>query len=141
MSAYTWLVIAGTLIAVEMMTGTFYLLMLSVAAIIAWLAQHSDASFLLQSIVFLTASALLVGTTYRYRQLKAKTAAYNPADNLDAGAVVTVTHWQNGVGQAHYRGSHWQVVLDLPNEPSSEPIDGEYRITRIEGTRLCVLAH
>ena len=135
MSSYTWLIVAAILLATELASGTFYLLMLAIAAVVAWLAQWTGASFLVQAVVFLLASAILVTWVHRYRKQKNRTPSTNAADMLDAGEIVTVSEWHNGVGHTHYRGSVWQAVLQTPNE---HPQTGEYRIVRFEGTRLMV---
>lgn len=135
MTSYTWLIIGAVLVAIELTTGTFYLLMLAVAAMIAWIFQFTGASFLVQSMVFLIASGILVAFLHRYRAHRAHNASFNEADQLDAGEVVHVNQWHDGIGITHYRGSSWQVVLEIPQE---SPKAGTYRIVRFEGSRLMV---
>ena len=135
MSSYTWLIIAAVLLATELASGTFYLLMLAIAAAAAWFAQLLGTSFLTQALIFLIASAVLVTWVHLYRK-QTKDTTPNPTDDiLDAGEIITVTDWHNGIGHTHYRGSAWQVVLQAHNE---QPQAGEYRIVRFEGTRLMV---
>lgn len=135
MFSYTWLIVSAILVAVELASGTFYLLMLAVAAMIAWIFHFSGASFLVQAVVFLITSGILVAFLHRYRSQKALTAGINVADQLDAGEIVHVSQWHDGIGLTHYRGSSWQVVLETPQE---SPHAGAYRIVRFEGSRLMV---
>ncbi|TDR32397.1 NfeD family protein [Hydromonas duriensis] len=135
MSTYSWLVIATVLLVIEITTGTFYLLMLAIAAVCAWFGYLLGASFLSQSLIFLVASAILVSLVYRYRTQKLRQAVPNLADQLDTGEIVMVNKWHNGVGDTQYRGAHWQVVLETPIE---HPTTGQYRIVRLDGTRLLV---
>ena len=135
MSSYSWLIVAAVLLATELASGTFYLLMLAIAATTAWFAQWAGTSFLGQALVFLIASAILVTWVHRYRKQKNSTSSNNADDILDADEIITVSEWHNGIGHTHYRGSVWQAVLQTPSE---HPQAGEYRIVRFEGTRLMV---
>ena len=131
---YTWLIVAGILLIAELLTGTFYLLMLAIAGVIAWFAMLLNFDFLAQSIVFLISASILVLFTQRLRaRLNANTKP-NLADNLDAGEIIT--DWVDGVGISHYRGSQWAVVLDVPDAQTLP--DGSYRITQLDGTRIRV---
>lgn len=135
MFSYTWLIIGAILVAIELSTGTFYLLMLAVAAITAWLFQFTGATFLVQAVVFLITSGVLVTFLHRYRAQKSLTNTVNIADQLDAGEIVHVSEWQDGIGITHYRGASWQVILETPQD---SPQAGAYRIVKFEGSRLMV---
>lgn len=138
MSTYTWLVVAGMLLIAELLTGTFYLLMLALAALLSWVAFGLGTNFLVQTLVFFISAGVLVTLVYHRRARSANgTSEYSTvADQLDAGEIVSVYEWLNGVGIAHYRGAQWAVVLDIAdNQPL---LDGAYRIVRLDGTRLRV---
>lgn len=132
---YMWLIIAAILIVIELNSGTFYLLMLSIASIAAWLAQQLGASFLIQGFVFFITSGLLVKVVHNYRRKRQLTEPKNQASNLDTGAIITVYDWQNAIGNTKYRGAHWQVVL---NDISDIETDGAYQIIEIDSNRLSV---
>ena len=134
-STYIWLIIAGILAATEIATGTFYLLMLALAALITWVADRMGAPFLVQTTVFLLASIVLSFFVHQYRRKHQSSDATNVADDLDAGEIVTVSHWQNGIGTTHYRGTKRQVIL---NDTKLTPVNGQYQIVRFEGNRLLV---
>lgn len=134
--AYTWLIIAGILLIAEMLSGTFYLLMLAIAAVCAWFALLLGLDFLNQTVVFLICAAILTVLTRRYRyRLNARNRP-NLAENLDAGQIITVHEWIEGIGHTHYRGTQWAVQMD---QPDSQPLpDGSYRIVRLDGTQIRV---
>ena len=134
--SYTWLVVAGILLLLELSTGTFYLLMLAVASLITWFAMQAGAGFLAQAIVFLISAALLVYITRSVRAQQSKHDTPSLADNLDAGEHIHVEQWQDRVGRTHYRGAQWAVVLDDDDEEALT--DGSYIIVRLDGTRVRV---
>ena len=134
--AYTWLIIAEILLIAELLSGTFYLLMLAIAAVCAWFALLAGADFLTQTIFFLVCAAILTILTRRYRyRLNARNRP-NLAENLDAGQIITVHEWIDGIGHTHYRGTQWAVQLERPDEQTLH--DGSYRIVRLDGTQIRV---
>lgn len=135
MSAYTWLIIGAILISVELATGTIYLLMLGVATVPAWIVERMGGSFLAQTITYLICAAVLVTIVRRIRQNRKGKDTPNAADDLDAGGIVHVSDWQDGVGRTHYRDSFWQVSLE---GNATAPVDGKYRIVRLDGTQIIV---
>ena len=134
-STYAWLIIAAVFIATEIATGTFYLLMLAIAAVVTWFAERMGASFLAQTIVFLLASIVLCFLVHQYRRKLHLTEPDNIANDLDAGELVNGTDWHNGVGSTHYRGAKWQVASINPQDVL---LDGTYAIVKFEGSRLLV---
>ena len=133
---HTWLIIAGLLLIAELLTGTFYLLMLGIAAIFAWLSMLAGAHFLAQTIFFLICAAILTVLTRRYRHHINARNRPNLAENLDAGEIITVHNWENGIGHTHYRGAQWAVQLETAVQ--APLTDGSYRIVRLDGTRIRV---
>ena len=101
MSSYSWLIVAAVLLATELASGTFYLLMLAIAATTAWFAQSAGTSFLGQALVFLIASAILVTWVHRYSKQKNSTSSNNADEILDAGDIITVSQRSNGIGHTH----------------------------------------
>jgi membrane protein implicated in regulation of membrane protease activity len=131
-----WWLLAGAMVALELVSGTFYLLMLSVGPVAAALAAHAGASVSLQLIV---AAVVGSGAVVAWRSLK-KTEAAVPASanrnvNLDIGETVQVDAWQpDGTSSVKYRGAHWDVSLVADALPSA----GRYRIVEVVGSRLIV---
>ncbi len=132
MSTYTWLIIAAVLLCIEMLTGTFYLLVLAIAAVVTWLAYLLNAPLLAQALIFCVVSAALLPVAHRYR--KARQTRPNAAQNLDAGEVVMV-EWRDNIGSTRYRGAPWQVVSEYPNDPQ---VNGAHQIVRLDSSRIVV---
>ena len=129
-----WLATAG-LVAAELATGTFYLLMLALGAAAAALAAHAG----LGSSGQLLAAALVGGgavVLWHLRQLRrppAAGAAYNHDVNLDIGGQVHVPYWQaDGSARVNYRGAGW----DARFAGSGAPAAGDFVIRAVEGSCL-----
>lgn len=134
-----WWVLAGIAIAVELVTGTFYLLMLSLGMAAAALAAHAGMSLSAQLIV----AALVGGGAVTLWRIKNKSASpelpaqANPNVLLDIGETVHVAHWRaDRTADVQYRGAHWTAVA----QPDIHLAPGNYRVTEIVGNRL-VLNH
>jgi membrane protein implicated in regulation of membrane protease activity len=136
-AATLWWVLCGLLIIAEMLTGTFYLLMLSLGGAAAALAAHAGASLSMQVIA---AALVAAGATAgwhlrRARHPRSAPAASNPDVLLDIGQPVQVDAWQSdGTASVQYRGARWQVrhVGVTPPQP------GTHTIVAVHGTRLDV---
>ncbi len=128
-----WWVLAGALVALELATGTFYLLMLGLGAVAGALAAivgFNISSQLVAAALVGGAGALLLG---QWRQRQVTTAT--PADDqfLDLGATVEVEAWDAmGTSQVMHRGAAWTAVL-APNQTATP---GVYRIQAMAGNRL-----
>ncbi len=132
-----WWLLTGALVALELLTGTFYLLMLALGAAAGALAAHADASVTVQIVAaaLFGLGAVLGWTWVRRRRPEGPTARAQRSVNLDIGETVHVTAWQaDGTAQVKYRGADWTVKLAgaAPLEP------GQYRITELVGNRLLV---
>ena len=134
--ATLWWLACGILLAVEMTTGTFYLLMLSLGAAAGAIGAHLDLSLFMQ----IVAAALVGGcavTAWHIRCLKRKRLELplnaNPDLSLDIGKTIEVKHWQaDGSTRVAYRGSHW----DARYTGGDSPQPGPYRIRAIDGSCL-----
>lgn len=132
-----WWVIAGVLVAAELATGTFYLLMLALGAAAGALAGHAGASPAMQ-----LATAAIVGAVataawhaLRGRRAGAAPAAANRDVNLDIGERVNVPAWApDGSARVQYRGAMWAVQYAGPDTPQP----GDHFIVALEGNRLVV---
>ena len=135
--ATLWWVAAGVLVAVELATGTFYLLMLALGAAAGAFGAH--AGFGLNSQV-LIAAVIGGGAVALWHWRRGGTrpkvhASENRDVNLDIGEQLDVTEWQaDGNGSASYRGARWSVR----NVGSGGPQPGRHVIRRVEGSRLHV---
>lgn len=132
-----WWVLAGAVIALELLTGTFYLLMLALGLVGAAIAAHLGAGTALQLVV---AAVVGGGSVLAWRSYKQKTPSAPPASanrdvNLDVGETVQVDQWTpDGTSSVKYRGAHWEVAI----EASVTPTPGLHRIIEVIGSRLVV---
>ena len=132
-----WWLIAGVLVAAELMTGTFYLLMIAIGMASAALAAHLGFSIPWQLVV---ASVVGAGAVIAWHQLRPKTATEpaaqsNPNVNLDIGEVVEIAQWDaDGSAHVKYRGALWAVG----NRPGVTPAPGPHRVVELVGSRLIV---
>ena len=126
-----WWLIAGALVVAELLSGTFYLLMLSLGAAAAALTAHANGSLTLQIV---TASLVGGAAVVRWNiKQKPSNDAQDTNIHLDIGETVTVEAW-DAQGQAHvkHRGAQWTAVWTASQAP--EP--GLHRIVEITGSRL-----
>ncbi|MFC0403229.1 NfeD family protein [Paraburkholderia rhizosphaerae] len=133
-----WWIGAGVLILLELMIGTFYLLMVALGFVAAALARLAGApvaaQFAVAALVALVAVALLRRS--RFGRRKRVDAARNPDVNLDIGATLTVLEWHERRARTQYRGAAWDVEL-APGEPEDARV---YKITALRGSCLVVVA-
>ena len=104
-----WWIFAGILVALELASGTFYLLMLSLGAVAGALAAHAGLPPTAHWVAFAIVGGGAVGALYLVRRrFGRRTAEDARHDNLDLGATVEVTQWSaQGETRVHYRGSDW----------------------------------
>ncbi|AFT86299.1 hypothetical protein BUPH_02716 [Paraburkholderia phenoliruptrix BR3459a] len=133
-----WWVGAGVLIVLELLSGTFYLLMIALGCIAAAIAHiagaTADVQFAVAAVVAL--AAVLVLRRSRFGRKARKEASRNPDVNLDIGQTLTVPAWQQRRARVTYRGAQWDVEL-APGEPEDAQT---YEITELRGSCLVVAA-
>ena len=133
-----WWLLAGAAVAVELVTGTFYLLMLAAGMVAAALAAHAGVPLVAQLIV-----AAVVGggavLAWRWKLGKRPKTAHANANRdvqMDIGQTVQVLRWDAGrTAVVNYRGAQWSVML-AGNEPVPEP--GLFQIKELNGNQLVV---
>ena len=130
-----WWMVAGALVAAELASGTFDLLMLALGAAAAAVAAHLGLPFNAQ----LLTAALLGGGAVVGWHLKRRTgphalpAGENRDVNLDIGETVSVSRWNaDGTTEVRYRGANWSARYAGEGAPASGP----HRIHAIDGSRL-----
>lgn len=132
-----WWLIAGGLIAVELLTSTFYLLMLAIGAVAAALAAHGEAPLAWQMVVGAFVGGLCVTMWHlkKARSHQPLEASHNQDVHLDLGEVVQVLEWDTeGCAQVKHRGAQWTAQLAAGQSPTG----GAHRITAMTGNRLIV---
>lgn len=139
MSGYVWwFVLAFGLVIAELVTGTFYLLVLSIALASAGVAHLLGAAFAVQLIV---AAAIGFGGSLWLRRSRigrlGRRDAADSVQNMDVGQVVRVDRWSPArTARANYRGALWDVEL----APGEDAAPGEFVIREIHANRLIVAA-
>ena len=107
-----WWLAAGAAVIVELLTGTFYLLMLTLGLAAGALAAHAGLGLPAQ---------LLVGA--------------DRSVNLDVGETVHIEAWQSdGTASVKYRGAQWTAI----HRPGATPVPGAHRVAELVGNRLLV---
>lgn len=132
-----WWVFAGVLVVAELMTGTFYLLMVAIGLTAAAIAAHLGASLVVQWVVAaaIGGGSVLVWRRYRQLQPAAAPAGANRDVNLDIGETVQIEVWDSaGNSTVKYRGATWSASL----ETGTTPLPGKHAIVEVVGSRLIV---
>jgi membrane protein implicated in regulation of membrane protease activity len=132
-----WWLLVGAFVGLELFTGTFYLLMLSLGLVAAALAAHAGANTVVQlvSAALLGSVAVVALYWYRKRQPLDPSVRSLRSVNLDVGEVIQVHEWlPDGTARVQYRGAQWTVI----QRPGNETTAGAYRVTELVGNRLVV---
>ncbi len=136
-NATLWWIIAALLIGAELLTGTFFLLMISLGAVTAALLTYFGLSLSGQiaSAAIVSSLAVVVWFVLRSRRKGTQAARANATRNkLDIGGMVTVEHWQpDGTAQVFYRGAPWTAMAANAASPVQP---GQHRVVDIVNNRL-----
>ncbi len=107
----TWAIIGLVLVITELLTGTFYLLMLGIAAFGAALAVWLGLEFGGQALVFLVVAGIGCYGVHVYR---AKNQAQQMAP-IDAGMPASFESWVDAgsrLARVRYRGASWDARVE-----------------------------
>ena len=117
MPANSWFLFASILIVAELFTGSFYLLVIGLAAAAAGVcAEYTQPVWIQYAVAAGIANFGVLGLRTRRTR-----SARLPNDQLDINKTVEVLHWQeDGSARVHYRGSEWNARL-LPGSNSGQP--------------------
>jgi len=120
MSSYwIWWIAAAALMAAELVTGTFYLLVLGAAVafggVVAWLGSDP-------ALQWITAAVLAIAGTVALRRWKRRLLEGTPQQpGLDIGHMVQVKTWgPDNTARVAYRGSTWDAELASPATAKAE---------------------
>jgi len=128
-----WWIMAGLVIGAELLTGTFYLLMLATGMVGAALAAHAGANLNAQIVIAAVLGCGAVAAWHIYRSRQPAPPA--TADVLDVGAQVMVEAWEaDGTSRVKYRGAKWNARL----APGATPETGLHRIEEVVGSSLLI---
>jgi membrane protein implicated in regulation of membrane protease activity len=130
-----WWVLAGIAVAVELATGTFYLLMLALGLVAGAIASHFGLGVPVQiaAAAIVGGGATAVWHWRRGHEAPAGPIAANRDVNLDVGERVQVQQWTNHrTTRVQYRGSAWEARL----VDGATAAPGEHVVSAVEGNWL-----
>ncbi|MDM0020737.1 NfeD family protein [Variovorax saccharolyticus] len=128
-----WWLMTFALVALELVTGTIYALLVAIGFAVGALAAHLGAAMPTQIVCAAVACVAFVGGWYlrSSRHPKARLADMQ----IDVGEQVTVAAWSpDRTTEVRYRGATWQAkpLADAPTLP------GLHRIVDVQGNFLVV---
>lgn len=130
-----WIILALVLLGVEMATGTFYMLVLSLAMALGGVLALAGLALPLQ--MTLVGLAAVIGTAL-LRRVRSGRPDNAKHDSLDVGQSVRVLAWkEDGTARVHYRGADW----DAEPESADMPRDGVFYIKATQGSKLILTQH
>ena len=132
----TWAIVGLVLVITELLTGTFYLLMLGIAAFGAALAAWLGQPFGVQAVVAAVVSAAgCYGVhVYRAKNVKGQMAP------IDAGQPASFENWVDPgarLARVRYRGASWDAKIEGDGSESAAPGSLLY-VIRTDGNTLKV---
>lgn len=137
MEAYWWWAIGGiALIIAELITGTFYLLVIGIAALAGAAAAWLQFSFGIQALA--AAAVAITGVTLVNRFRRAQDSS--PEISLDVGQSVVLDQWVNErdrLARVRYRNAVWDAkVIDEQGPDAGRTL----YIRHVDGNTLHVSA-
>jgi membrane protein implicated in regulation of membrane protease activity len=106
-----WAMVGLLLVITELLTGTFYLLVLGIAGFGAALAAWLAFGFGAQTIVFVVVSGVGCYAVHAYRARNQT----QQMPSIDAGQPASFENWvdqASGLARVRYRGASWEARLE-----------------------------
>lgn len=131
-----WVIAGFALILVELITGTFYLLVIGLAALAGGLVAWLNKPFWMQAAVAVIVAVAGVIAIHRKRAAKPGHLAGSSA--IDVGQMVTLESWvseADGYARVQYRGALWDARVS-----GNRPAGGVYFIHGVDGNVLLISA-
>ena len=132
-----WWLLAGIAVVAELLTGTFYLLMLAIGLAAAALAAHAGLPTTVQivSAAVVGGGAVVAWYFGKKKRPGAPSARADRSVNLDVGETVFIDRWNpDGTSTVRYRGTTWTAI----HRPGVTPSTGPHRVAELVGSRLLV---
>ena len=131
--ANIWWLLTAALVALELMTGTFYLLMLGLGSSAAALVAMGSYGLNAQLVVAAGMGGMGAVLLGQWRKRRVTTPSEAHDQHLDIGATVQVDAWDaQGNAQVRHRGANWTAIP----APGTTPVAGVHRIKTVSGSRL-----
>lgn len=121
-----WMVAGFILLTAELLTGTFYLAVIGIAAFAGAAAAYAELPFRVQAVI---AAGVAVAGGFLAHSLR-KSVPKGSGIALDIGEPVTLENWiseADGLARVKYRGALWDALV------TGEPRSGEERVFYICG--------
>lgn len=130
-----WFGLAALALIGEIFSGTFYLLLVAVAFVVAGGVAALDMGLAAQLVVCAIIIVLGALALRRAGVLKTREDASANADvNLDIGQEVNIAAWEaDGTARVWYRGAHWEARAQSGYAPRQT---GPHRIIAVRGNQL-----
>ncbi|MCO5103896.1 MAG: NfeD family protein [Burkholderiaceae bacterium] len=132
-----WWLLAGGMVVAELITGTFYLLMVALGLAAAALVAHANLPLTGQIV---TAAVVGGGAVVAWHFAKRRrpgdpSARADRSVNLDVGETIVIDSWNaDGTTTVKYRGATWTAI----HRPGVTPSTGAHRVAELVGSRLLV---
>ena len=132
-----WWLAAGVVVVAELLTGTFYLLMVALGLVAAAISAHLGWTTAAQMVAAAAVGGGAVVACY-YARRKGSGEPSARADrsvNLDVGEAIMIDNWSaDGTTTVKYRGTQWTAI----HRPGVTPSTGMHRVAELVGSRLLV---
>ena len=132
-----WWLAAGAVVAAELLTGTFYLLMVAVGLAAAAVVAHLGLSMPLQivSAAVVGGGAVVAWHWAKKRRPGDPSARADRSVNMDVGETIYIEAWNpDGTTLVKYRGAQWTAI----HRPGITPATGMHRVAELVGNRLLI---
>ena len=132
-----WWLAAGAVVVAELLTGTFYLLMVAVGLVAAALSAHLGLPLALQIVTaaLVGGGAVVAWYFVKKRRPGDPSARADRSVNLDVGETLLIESWNpDGTTTVKYRGAAWTAI----HRPGVTPSTGMHRVAELVGNRLLV---
>ena len=132
-----WWLAAGAVVVTELLTGTFYLLMVAVGLVAAALAAHLGLPMTVQIVTaaIVGGGAVVAWYLFKKRRPGDPSARADRSVNLDVGETIMIESWgPDGTTAVKYRGATWTAI----HRPGVTPSTGMHRVAELVGNRLLV---
>jgi membrane protein implicated in regulation of membrane protease activity len=133
-ASIAWIVGGLILVIAELLTGTFYLLVLGIAALVAGAVAYAGAPFWAQALA--GAAAAVAGTLTVNRHRRNRRSA--PMPSLDLGQPVTLDSWVNRpdrLARVKYRDALWDARIEGEHRGEAGEV---FYIRAVDGNLLTV---
>ncbi len=134
-----WWLLTGLAVAAELLTGTFYLLMLALGLAAGAVCAHLGLAQTTQLIVAALVGVCAVLGWHRTHPAPSKQKTeHNPDLHLDIGSTVEVHKWTSPQATlVMHRGAEWSARTIQQGLPEGAlPSTGLHRIVAVEGNTL-----